>query len=287
MRKEPGFEFGPLTESDVPSALRLEELIRWNQTESDWRRVLALDARGCFGAFIAGQLIGTITTATYAGQLAWIGMVLVHPDYRRRGVATRLMRMALDYSQGAGLTTIKLDATPEGRPVYESLGFAPESVVERWEGTARTSPSSGMSKLDERTLPEFLDLDRLAFGADRSRLLDFLVKDSCCQPLVMVEPMNGRSCGYVLARRGERAFYIGPLIAVDERAALTLLDAMLDQLAGKRVYIDLNAGFPGGARALADRRFVKQRDLIRMRYGIESSAGTSNRVFASAGPELG
>jgi len=292
MREEAGFEIGPLKESDLPSALHLETLAQWNQTEGDWRRVMALDARGCFGAFMAGRLIGTITTAAYATELAWIGMVLVDPDYRRRGIATRLMSVALNYAQAAGLATIKLDATREGRPLYEALGFISESVIERWERTPDGTPSDrvpsrGVLPLDQSTQDAVFALDRLAFGSDRSKLLDSLIEDSCCQPLVTIGSGERSLGGYALARRGRRASYIGPLIAVDEPAALTLLDAMLHQLKDQKVYIDLNAGFASGAKSLADRRFVKQRDLIRMRFGKDSSGGTSNLVFGIAGPELG
>jgi hypothetical protein len=62
---------------------------------------------------------------------------------------------------------------------------------------------------------------------------------------------------------------------------------MLHQLAGQKVYVDLNAAFAGGRNVLASRRFIKQRDLTRMRCGLETSAGTSELVFAIAGPELG
>jgi hypothetical protein len=74
---------------------------------------------------------------------------------------------------------------------------------------------------------------------------------------------------------------------VDETVAAILLDAMLHQLAGQKVYVDLNAGFAGGRNVLATRKFIKQRELTRMRYGLESNVGTSELVFASAGPELG
>jgi len=46
------------------------------------------------------------------------------------------MQAALDYLRGVGVATIKLDATPAGRPLYERLGFKEESLVERWEGIA-------------------------------------------------------------------------------------------------------------------------------------------------------
>ncbi|MGH7457265.1 MAG: hypothetical protein ACRENG_38300 [bacterium] len=48
-----------------------------------------------------------------------------------------------------------------------------------------------------------------------------------------------------------------------------------------------HTGFGIQSLALLKRGFVKQRDLIRMRYGKESSAGASTMVFAIAGPEIG
>jgi ribosomal protein S18 acetylase RimI-like enzyme len=108
-------------ESDIPAALRLKELAGWNQTESDWRRLLRLQPSGCFCATIEGNVVGTTTTTSYGRELAWIGMVLVDPEFRRLGIATKLMHTALDHLRDLGVATVKLDATPEGRPVYENL----------------------------------------------------------------------------------------------------------------------------------------------------------------------
>src|ERR1041385_2237710 len=97
-----------LFESDIPAAMRLKEAAGWNQTEDDWHRLLLLEPNGCFGAGKDGALVGTTTTTTYGSELAWIGMVLVDPEYRRHGIAARLMSVALDYLDGK-VETIKLD----------------------------------------------------------------------------------------------------------------------------------------------------------------------------------
>lgn len=92
---------------------------------------------------------------------------------------------------------------------------------------------------------------------------------------------------YALARHGTAARYLGPVVATDKQTSLLLLDGMLNQLAGEKLYLDFQTGFSVESSALLKRGFVKQRDLIRMRYGKESSAGASTMVFAIAGPELG
>ena len=96
-----------LEEADIPAALRLKELARWNQTEKDWRCLLRLEPNGCFCATSAGRIIATTTTISYGRQLAWIGMVLVDPEYRRCGIATRLMHVALDYLRSISDSTLK------------------------------------------------------------------------------------------------------------------------------------------------------------------------------------
>jgi hypothetical protein len=98
---------------------------------------------------------------------------------------------------------------------------------------------------------------------------------------------DGSLMGYALARQGTAAAYLGPLLATGTQAAKTLLEGMLDQMPGQRVYIDLNTDFEGGGKILTERGFAKQRDLVRMSYGKVSRAGSSPSIFAIAGPEVG
>src|SRR5207253_338766 len=83
-----------------------------------------------------GPAGGIVPRLKRYGRAGWVGMVLVDPEFRRRGVATALMGAALDHLRRRGVTTVKLDATPAGRSVYERLGFEPESLLRRWAGEA-------------------------------------------------------------------------------------------------------------------------------------------------------
>ena len=286
MKNPDSVEIKLLSDVHLPEALRLTEQAQWNQTERDWRRLLQSPPRGCFGAFLDGRLIGTVTTVAYGTELAWIGMMLVDPDYRRRGLGTRLMQAALEHLQGIGVNSIKLDATPSGRPLYESMGFRPEGKVERWEGMGQPTVKKKWPAWDERVRPAVYAFDRLAFGADRSPILASLIADSPVAPLVVITP-EGQLEGFALARPGRRAFFIGPVVARGRETALALLDGMLGRLAGEKVYLDFNTGFGLGSEVLADRGLVKQRDLTQMAFGPNSPAGISKRIFGLAGPEMG
>ena len=121
-----------MTEADIPAGMRLKELAGWNQTASDWERFLCASPAGCFVAESGGRVCGTATTIIYEGRFAWIGMVLVDPEYRGRGIGTRLLGQAIEHLDAVGVPTLKLDATPQGRPIYAKLGFVSEYEVERW-----------------------------------------------------------------------------------------------------------------------------------------------------------
>jgi GNAT superfamily N-acetyltransferase len=276
-----------LRAADVPAALELQSLEGWNQTEPDWRRVLRLDPDGSFAARLDDRLVGTTTTLSFGSELAWIGMVLVHPELRGHGLGRRLMEAALEHLARRGVKSVKLDATPAGKPLYEKLGFVTELIIQRWEGVARPRPGDGATEFLGDHLGGVRALDRDAFGLDRGDVLSTLLEDAHVPALVADSSNAAVPTGFALARPGHRADYIGPLIANDSRSALALLDAMHARLAGTRVYMDVNSGFALPPDALTSRGLVRQRDLYRMWRGAPSALGTSSLVLAIAGPELG
>ncbi len=52
-----------------------------------------------------------------------------HPDYRRRGIARRLMKTMIEWCRKEGFDSVFLHASEHGRPLYESLGFKPTNEM--------------------------------------------------------------------------------------------------------------------------------------------------------------
>lgn len=275
---------GPLSEDDVDAALALSTAEGWNQTEADWKRLIRLEPSGCWAAREEGRLIGTVTTAIHARSVAWIGMMIVDRDHRRRGVGAALMERAMSHAREIGVATIKLDATPAGRPLYESLGFIAEVDLERWQGVVVSTAGVESRALPAESWDELHVLDRRAFGADRSRLVETLMAEGAGEPMV-VSDEDGQ--GYALARAGRTATYLGPVIATTAVVADELLGSMLARFTGTIVCLDrLATGFME-SDGLARRELTKLRDLTRMFRGARSDVGTGPWICASAGPECG
>jgi len=269
---------------DVPSAMELSTAANWNQKPADWHRVMQLSPEGCRCIEDEGRIVATASLLPYGTRLAWIGMVLTRPEYRRQGLARRLMEDAMAMAERRGIRTLKLDATDQGRPLYESLGFVVGEVVERWgrdSGEFLTvqeksgSGGDGLNKLCDGLLAQ----DLAAFGVDRRGLLEALAATGRC---------NASESGYVLSRPGRVARYLGPCVAGSEEEAGRLIAAHLDAEASDRChwYWDLLPANVGALSCATGFGFTRRRVLWRMRLG-EEIENNDSMVYAIAGFELG
>ncbi len=57
------------------------------------------------------------------GETGYVFNVVTDPDQRRRGYSRRCMTALLDWYRHRGVGTIDLRASPQGEPLYRSLGF--------------------------------------------------------------------------------------------------------------------------------------------------------------------
>src|SRR5882757_3861473 len=158
-------ELGP---DDALAGLELSAEAHWNQNEADWRFFLSQGT--VFGVRDGdGHVIATAALLPYASGNAWISMVLVTANWRRKGLATKLLDACLDAAAKRGLTTW-LDATPAGATVYGPLGFAPTLELRRLRfAVSKTSPTPRF--LSNGSLDELIARDVGAMGFDRSAFL--------------------------------------------------------------------------------------------------------------------
>ncbi|HKQ39385.1 MAG TPA: GNAT family N-acetyltransferase [Verrucomicrobiae bacterium] len=274
-----------MADTDLNAADELRRLAGWNQTIADWRQLLSFEPHGCFVAVENERVVGTVTTTTYEPAMAWIGMMLVHPAHRGRGIGTLLMRAAMDYLHNRGIQCIRLDATPAGRAVYEKLGFVPEWALTRFEGT----PCSPVNTADARELveadwPAVEELDAVAFGVVRRPILRGLAAASR-RALVIHDERS--ILGYGMLRPGSSCDYLGPLVSAASHLAMPLIASLLRHSAGRPVFWDV----PDENRVASElvRRFSFQpvRALTRMRFGSNIIPSDPRAQLGIADPSLG
>jgi GNAT superfamily N-acetyltransferase len=264
-----------LTVDDAPAGLILSTEARWNQNEADWRFFLSKGI--VFGVRDpGGRLIATAALLPYSAGNAWISMVLVTQDWRRRGLATRLVDACLHKANQLGLTTW-LDATPAGAAVYGPLGFTPTLQLRRLRLEAAAAPKV-TAPLAACDLGEFVASDRYAIGFERGDLLRELATRAGSRPVSTGKAM-------ALVRDGRTARHIGPLFAHHTDRALALVGNIAASETGP-LLIDAVAERDGFLKGLTDNGWTIERPFQRMRFG-RATAQAAELPYAVAGPEYG
>ncbi len=111
--------------------------------QSDWREITLefIDRTRrelhyqAFVAEVEGIVVGSVGCQLFAGlyphilaehhrKYGYIWGVYVEPPYRGKGIAKKLTNIAIAHLKALGCTKAILHASPSGKPVYSSLGFA-------------------------------------------------------------------------------------------------------------------------------------------------------------------
>lgn len=127
---------------DILMAVRLETIRKVNGLSDDYQfsselieksknyflegnqtTVLAIQGGIAVGCASISYIEIMPTLSHPTGKRAHLMNVYTRADYRRKGIARKLVRMLIDEAKGKGVTEISLDATDLGKALYKSLGF--------------------------------------------------------------------------------------------------------------------------------------------------------------------
>ncbi|MFI5875936.1 GNAT family N-acetyltransferase [Streptomyces sp. NPDC051445] len=215
-----------LTLRDLTACADLSEDRGWPREEHKWG--LLLSAGTGYGIDDPdGGLVSACVVTEYGPHgrpaLGAIGMMLVAERHARQGVGRRLMRHVISIM---GTTPLTLHATPNGRPLYEELGFKTTGRAEMVRG--RFTPDQSTPHVVTRAataedLITILRLDEEVFGTDRTHVITRL--PAFADQLRVAED-EGRIVGYAAAWPNMDTQVVGPLIARDTEAAKALLTSL-------------------------------------------------------------
>ena len=283
-----GLHLRSLRPSDVSAGERLSREVGWNQNTADWTYILN-HGLGWGYEDATGYLGATAMILPYGDRVAWICMVLVTDSWRKRGIATALLRHCIQQAEDRGWAP-GLDATEAGRQVYLPLGFHDILPLSRFMAEPvhdLEEPAKDMCRpMVDADLAAAAQLDEVAAGVNRSELLASLLNrtpNSC-----WVVEREGTIDGFCMGRDGTDADHIGPVIASDGETAIALVRYALHARPepSRRAYIDAATGQDVFCDWLREKGFHKQRGFSRMLKGRTTALGAPETLFAIAGPEL-
>lgn len=280
--------FRRMEQADIPSGLALCRSAGWNQLSRDWEIFLTLDPQGSRVCIADdGNVVGTVATIRYDHHFAWIGMVLVDPAHRRKGIGFRLLEQAGELLKNENC--VKLDATPDGRQVYIKLGFKDEYELSRMSASSFNvqhlidPPTATVMTVNH--LESVRSFDREVFGAGRMALLSWMLDGA---PDLAFKAGDGDQLkGYCFGRHGYQYAHIGPVVADNVEVAKDLVSAALKNCGSRQVILDVPHHDASWRDWLGTVGFSELRSFVRMYRGNNSYPGIPEDQYAILGPEFG
>ncbi len=272
-----GVTLRAMTAVDLAAAHALTDEMRWPHRPADWKQAFRL-GEGIV-AERDGHVVGVGMRWRWGPQHATIGHVVVTQACRGRRIGHRLMSALLDELEGC---SVLLNATTDGRGLYERLGFTRIGEVRQHQGTAQPSPPIALDRgqrlrpATKADAPALRALDAAARGMHRDALIEELFRDA--QATVVLDH-DGSACGFAMLRRFGRGYAIGPVVAPDAEGAKALIAHLAGLNAGRftRIDIDFESGLAEWVETLGLLRVDAVTTMLR---GAPLAARPPTRLYA-------
>lgn len=167
---------------------------------------------------VEGGAIAGTGTVVYHYDTVWLALIIVHPDFRNRGLGRQITEYLINSVDRSRYKTIYLIATAMGEPIYTKVGFEVEDEQLFFKGDVINSPGiiENIYSYQEKYKSSLLELDYLTFGENREAgLTEFL-------PEGKLYIRNNTLEGYYLPDLGE-----GLVVADNKEAGVGLMKERL------------------------------------------------------------
>jgi GNAT superfamily N-acetyltransferase len=217
--------------SDLEPIKLLSERAGWNQTMEDLEAMNGLKNSGYQLATFHKENrdipLGSGLSLAVSEDMSWIGMILVHPELRRQGIARSIMHSCLEHARlTQDKSIVGLDATPQGKQVYDSLGFKDSYKIWRANISTQVEHQSVQGlDLEPFSLELIKDYLNRQNNAERFQIVELLSNLQNSKNIMAVS--DGVVSGFIMSRPGRLKPFIGPLIANSDHIAFSLLNRVL------------------------------------------------------------
>lgn len=211
------------TPNDLSAIAGLRESVGWDVAGWALRAVIDQPYARCLVAVDGGGSVVGVGSGIVYGPLGFVGNMIVAPAHRRRGVGAAILDAVARYLEAQGCLRLELNATDEGRPLYERHGFRSlgTSATARIPRATRLAPRPDVQvrPATHDDLDAVAAYDRPRFGGDRRVLLELLIRAP--GTTTVIAEVGNRIVGYGCVRMEESR--IGPMVAEAPEIAAALL----------------------------------------------------------------
>lgn len=240
----------------------------WNPGVNDAEIFWGADPEGFGAAERDGELIGGGSIVAYGGRFGFMGVFIVRPDLRGRGLGRQLWHARRDrlIARLDAPAVIGMDGVFAMEDFYARGGFVLSHRDLRFEGVGAQGPlDARVVDLSEVPFADLARYDAAHFPAPREAFLQAWISQPGCRALGALQ--DGGLSGYGVIRSCRQGFKIGPLFAADAEIAEALFVGLVDHAPGVPIFLDAPENNPD-AMALAERHGLREVfGCARMYYG--------------------
>lgn len=281
------FTFRPMTRQELDTLVEWAAQEGWNPGLHDAEIFWHTDADGFIAVELAGALIGGGASVSYDGRFGFMGLFIVHPDFRGRRLGDRLWQYRKQALQARLVQPprIGLDGVFVMQTYYAKGGFQFCTRDLRFEGVgaAATLPDN---LVPVTTLPfdQVLAYDTAHFPAPRPGFLRQWIAQPDSRALAAVR--DGELCGYGVVRACRRGFKIGPLFAADLTTADALFRGLADHAPGAPLFLDVPESNAAALALARSHHMIEVFGCVRMYLGFPPDL-PDGEIFGVTTLELG
>ncbi|MFC2000570.1 GNAT family N-acetyltransferase [Chloroflexota bacterium] len=232
---------------EVEFAIDLAASEGWNPGIHDGRCFYATDNDGFFLGELDGEPIGCVSAVTYGNDFGFMGLYVVRPEFRDKGLGTRIFETGLEYMAGRNVGG---NSVLHQEEYYKAYGFRRGYHNSRYQGTGGGNVPSGVMDVSQVSFDDLLDYDTALFGHPRPEFLRCWIDQPEGAAMAIVK--NGRLAGYGVIRRCHTGYKVAPLFADREQIAEDLFVALKSGVPGQPIFLDVPERNPA-AIVLAER----------------------------------
>ena len=231
------FNIRPMRSEEIVLATDWAATEGWNPGLADASCFALIDPQGFLIGELDGEAAACISMVNYEDHFAFLGFYIVRPDLRGRGFGWRIWRAAIAH---AGQRTIGLDGVVAQQDNYRKSGFVVAHRNIRYSGMVKSTGlplAVGIVPLSDIPINLVAAYDVDVFPAPRLPFLSHWIETGGHIGRALLR--DGDLAAWGVIRPCRTGFRIGPLFADDSPAAQAVLNALVTDIGGGEIFIDV------------------------------------------------
>lgn len=259
----------------------------WNPGKNDAEVFWNTDPDGFYGFYYENQLIAGGAIISYNKEYGFMGLFIVHRDFRNKGIGNKLWHFRRDLliNKLNPNAPIGMDGVLAMQSFYNKGGFNIAFRDERYEFKSETIPFSiNVSPINKEDFEKINEYDSIYFGCQRAIFLKNWLQMPESKAIKYTE--NDRILGYAVIRKAETGYKIGPLFANNQKIADELFKSCLSIAPNNSVFLDIPTTNQNAVSLVKKYNGKYVFECARMYYG-EAPKIVVNNIYGITTFELG